>query len=287
MLIQTLNRRFEVIKAHSSGNDADILVCRDLWEDKDQEYLLIAIKNPDQIYRSAPFFAQLSQNGAFTDFVECFSRDGQFYIVFVHHAKPLFKEKFNEEVYFLNERLEIGKNLLSRMVLQNMPPCLQYEALQDRNLLLDESLQVYFNYALEEIPAHGFFTLARVQKELGRIFRLLLRQELATRVAEETEAFVSDLEECRFADYLGIYEVYDRLYVLLKGLQETGDIYPQSLPFRLWERLKKMAGYLRPVLAGVIIITALGFLIYTVTNPSVRASGGPVNIETIGTVKAE
>ena len=287
MLIQTLNRRFAVIMVRSTGKDADILICRDLWEQRIREYLLVAVKNPDLIYRFAPFFTQQAENFAFKDFVECFSKDGQFYIVFAYYEKPLFKEKFSEEFYFLSERLEIGKSLLSRMVLQNMPPGIQYEALQERNLLLDNALQIYFNYALEEIPSYGLFTMGRVQKELGRIFRILLRQEIATQVVDEVRIFVEDLEQCRFADYLEIYEAYDRLYDLLKELQEIGEINPKSFLFRCWERIKKMARYLKPVLAGVVLVTALGFLIYTIANPGVRSLGPQKMIETIGTVKAE
>ena len=291
MLIHTLNRRFSVIMVYSSGNDADVLVCRDLWEENEREYLLVVVKNPDLVYRCAPFFTQQTGNHSFKDFVECFSRDGQLCIVFLHYGKPLFKDKFLEDSYFLNERLEIGKNLLSRMVLQNMPPSIQYEVLQDRNLMLDESLQVYFNYALEDISSHGLYTMDRVQMELGRIFRMLLRQEIETKVMDEVRVFVEDLEQCKFADYLEIYEAYDNVYVLLKDLQETGEIHPKSFLFRTWEKIKKAFSYVRPVLAVLIVGSAIGYLMYTVANPVSNTAATPDSlpglIETIGTVNVE
>ena len=287
MLIQTLSRRFSVIHVRSSTNDADVLVCRDLWEENDREYLIVALKNPDLIYRSAPFFTAQTGNRAFKDFVECFSRDGLFYIVFAYYAKPLFTDRFNEEIYFLSERLDIGKSLLSRILLQNMPPCILYEALQDRNLLLDDALRVYFNYALEDIASYNLFSIDRVQMELGRIFRILLRQEVATLVTEDIQAFIGDLESCAFADYMEIYEAYDRLYDMLKELLEVGEINPKSFLFRCWDWIKNLFRLLKPVLAGVVLVTALGYLIYSLANPVVRPGGAPAAIETIGTVRAE
>ncbi|MDR0469832.1 MAG: hypothetical protein LBH09_07665 [Peptococcaceae bacterium] len=287
MLIQTLNRRFEVIVVLRTGHDSDVYVCRDLWEEKERKYLLAAIKNPDLVYRCIPYFSKQADNRPFKDFVECFSRDGLFYVVFAYYAKPLLKAKFGEELYFLNERLEIGKNLLSRIILQQMPPAILYEALQDRNLLLDEALQVYFNYILEEIPAYGQISLDRVQIELGRIFRFLLRQELDTQVMEGLRDFIDDLEQCRYTSYMDIYEAYDILYDRLRELQDIGELNPRNFLFRCWEWIKKMFSFLRPVLAGVVLITALGFLIYTVTNPTTTPGSGSSSIEAIGTVKAE
>lgn len=287
MLIQTLKRRFEVLQVLDATRDTEVLICRDLWEEGERKYLLVVMKNPDLIYRSAPFFVEQSGNDSFKDLIECFSRESQFYVVFAYYEKPLLGERYGEERYTLSERLEIGKSLLSRMVLQNMPPSIQCEALQERNLRLDSSLQVYFNYILEEVPAYGTLNLGRVQMELARIFRLLLRQEIATQVVEEVQIFVDNLEQGEFRNYLEIYEAYDRLYVLLRGLQEVGEIHPKSFLFRLWERIKGLLRYAKPILAGLILATALGFLIYTIVYPSQTPGSPPVVIEAIGTVRAE
>ena len=287
MLIQTLHKRYEVIHVRGAGHDADVLLCRDLWEEQERTYLLVAVKNPDLIHRCAPYFTAQADNRSFKDFIECFSRDGLFYIVFAWHAKPLFIDKFNEEFYFLPERLEIGKSLLSRILLLDMPPGILYEALQERNLLLDDAMQVGFNYILEDISSFNLFSMDRVQQELGRIFRLILRRELATQVIEEASLFVGDLEQCVFRDYREIYEAFDRLYDLLTILQETGELNPKNFLFRSWEWLKKAFRFARPVLAGIVLATALGYLVYTLAYPTVRPGSPVLTIETIGTVQAE
>jgi hypothetical protein len=286
-LIQTLSRRFLVILVRHSDMDADILVCRDLWEEGEREYLLVAVKNPDLVYRCAPFFAHQAANRPFTDFIECFSRDGVFYIVFAYYDKPLFADKFDEGYFFLEERMEMGKSLLARIVLQNAPPGILYEALQERNLLLDDTLQIYFNYALNDIASQGLHSMDRVQIELARIFRVLLRKELDTQSVEEIRLFIEDMERCSFADYMDIYEAFDRVYDMVKQLQAYGEIDANSFLFRCWERIKKVFSYAKPVVAGLILATALGYLIYTLAVPEVKQGRGPASIETIGTVRAE
>lgn len=288
MLIQTLKRDFIVLRMLNSTRDLDIAVCQDLLEQKGQSYLVIIMKNPDLIYRTLPFFNEQKQNPSFQDFRECFAQEGQFYMVFSYYDKPLLADKYGSDSYSLLERLEIGKSLLSRIVLQNMPPSLQYEVLQERNLLLDDALQVWFNYQLEEIPAYPSLTGVRVQAELARIFQMLLSREITTQVAPELLSFIDCLEKGTFADYLDIYQAYDKVYVLLLTLLEKEEIEPKSFLFRLWERIKKLTQYVKPVLAGVVLVSALGYLIYTVAFPSNTAGAGvggaPVFIERIGTV---
>lgn len=288
MLIQTLRRKFTVLRLLKSTRDLDIAVCQDLLEKWEQTYLVITLKNPDLIYRTMPFFVAQRENPSFQDFRECFSQEGQFYLVFFYYDKPLLTEKYAEETYSLPERLAIGKSLLSRIVLQNMPANLQYEVLQERNLLLDDALQVYFNYRLEEIPSHHLLTGVKVQAELARIFGMLLHKEIATKVAEELLAFIERLEQGAFADYLAIYQAYDQLYVRLRSMQEQGEMQPKSLLFRIWERIKRLGRYVKPVLAVLILGSALGYLVYTVIYPpSAVGAGGPVVIERIGTVNVE
>ncbi len=289
MLIQTLRRKFTVLRMLKSNRDLDIAVCRDLLEKKEQPYLVIALKNPDLIYRTMPFFAAQREDPSFQDFRDCFSQEGRFYLVFSYYDKPRLFEKLAEENYSLQERLIIGKSLLSRMVLLNMPANLQYEALQERNLLLDDTLQVYFNYRLEEIPDHHLLTGAKVQGELGGIFRVLLQKEIATRVSAELLVFIERLEQGAFVDYLAVYQAYDQLHVLLRGMQEEGEAEPQSLLFRTWERIKGLGRFVKPVLMALILVTASGYMIYTLIHPPGTAGtgGAPVVIEKIGTVNVE
>jgi hypothetical protein len=286
MLIRTLKHNYTVTRKLRDGNDVEVMVCRDLWKEEAREYLLVVLKNPDLIHRWAPDLVAWQKNPAFQDYLECFAQEGRLTMVFVYHAGPRFSAQWAKEVYSLTERLEIGRNLLGSVVLLNMPAAMLYEALQDRNLLLDAALRVNFNYILEEIPDYQLLTPHRAQMELARVFRVILARELATQVSEEVDNFVRGLEAGAFADYLEVFEAYDQLHDHLLTLQEQGEIQPHSLLFRAWEFIKRMAGYAQPVLAGVIIITALGFLAYTIAHPTGNTSATPgIVIEQIGTVQ--
>jgi hypothetical protein len=205
--------------------------------------------------------------------------------VFTYYEKVLFKDKFNEEFNFIEERLEIGKSLLSRILMQDMPPGILFEALQDKNLLMDDALQIYFNYDLRYISSYALLSMDRVQTELCRIFRQLLRKEISTLVMEDVRLFINDLDQCKFGNYREIYEAYDRLYEKLLDRLELGDLNPQNFLFRCWERIKRFFRLLRPVLAGIVLITAFGFLLYTLSNPVAKPGTPPPSIEAIGSVK--
>jgi hypothetical protein len=146
MLIHSLRKEYAVLRILKTTRDIDISVCRDSGAKKEQTQLIVTMKNPDLIYRLMPFFVeQRKNNAAFQDFQECFAQDGKLYLVFVYRDKPLLSRKIAEGDYSFRERLEIGKSLLSWMVLQQIPDCIQYDVLQEDNLLLDDALQVYFN----------------------------------------------------------------------------------------------------------------------------------------------
>jgi hypothetical protein len=316
MLIHSLRKEYAVLRILKATRDIDISVCRDSSAKKEQARLIITMKNPDLIYRLMPFFVeQRKNNAAFQDFQECFAQDGKLYLVFAWREKPLLFKKIAEGDYSFRERLEIGKNLLSFMVLQQIPDCIQYDVLQEGNLLLDDALQVYFNYQLENIAGYfvstgskalddalqayfsyqpedteGCFAAAgsMVQPQLARIFRKIFRAEIDAQSAEELPAFIKELERGSFADYLDIYQAYDRLYDLLKNRHEQGQMEPQSFLFRLWERIKGLARWLKPALAVIVLAMAFGYLVYTATNPnSVAASANSVTINSIGTVEIE
>lgn len=287
MLIHSLRKEYVVLRILKTTRDIDISVCRDSGARKEQARLIVTMKNPDIIYRLMPFFVeQRKNNSAFQDFQECFAQDGKLYLVFVYRERPLLSKKIAEENYSFRERLEIGKNLLSWMVLQQIPDCIQYDVLQEDNLLLDDALQVYFNYQMENVAGYFAATGSKVQPQLARIFERIFQAEIDARSADELPAFIEELEQGSFADYLDIYQAYDKLYDLLKNRHEQGQLEPRNFLFRLWERIKGLTRYLKPVLAGIVLATAVGYLVYTVANPdSVAASANPVIIKSIGTVE--
>lgn len=289
MLIHSLRKEYAVLRILKTTRDIDISVCRDTGAKKEQTQLIVTMKNPDLIYRLMPFFVeQRKSNAAFQDFQDCFAQDGKLYLVFVYREKPLLSKKIAEENHSFRERLEIGKNLLSWMVLQQIPDCIQYDVLQEDNLLLDDALQVYFNYQLENVTGYFTSTGSKVQPQLAKIFERIFKAEIDTRSADELPAFIEELEKGRFADYLDIYQAYDKLYDLLKNRHEQGQLEPQNFLFRLWERIKGLTRYLKPVLACIVLATALGYLVYTVANPNnVAASANSVIINSIGTVEIE
>ena len=71
-------------------------------------------------------------------------------------------------------------------------------------------------------------------------------------------------------------------------LQRTlsGPVEPRTWLFRLWERLKRLTRFVKPVLAGVVLVAAFCYLVYTLLLPA-QPKGTPVLFDRIGTVEIQ
>lgn len=288
MVIQTLKRGFSVVRVINNTEDMDIFLCKDIFSKEEEMYMMLCLKSPELIYRSLPFFATQNENQSFTDFVECFSQSGKFHVVFRHHGKQLLSERLNSGELLLKEKIDIVKNLLSEMNLQNMPTYIQCEVLDFRNLFMDDTLSVYFQYQLEDVEFYELVNFAMLQTKLAYVLRTIFEQELKSKVCLELIQLIEDLEQDCFDDYISIYKRYDQVYGMMKAMIEVGTIHPKSFLFRLWDKIKKAATYVKPVVYGLLVGAAFVFLVYTLLNPPVTTTQSTgVYIEQIGTIKTE
>lgn len=285
MFVETINRSFTVIRMLSSTNCCEISVCKDLTEEKNKTYLLVCLKDMDIIYKTITFFTSLKENTSFEDFVDCFSQNGYFYIVFDYKEKDLLYDKIKEKGFHLKERLEIAKNLLTEITLQNMPKYLQYEALSQNNLLLDDTLTVKFNYSLNEIDKFGILTTNKFEIRLVEVFELIFQNELEAKISVELENFITDLAERKYKSYIEIYKAFNEVYSLLINKMAEGSVEPQSFWFKLWNFIKGLAKYIKPVIGAILVLVLIGYLIYSIKNPeAVTANANGVKFQSIGTV---
>lgn len=287
MEIQTLNREYIIVRVLDTNKDFTTAVCKAFEKDKWRLYTVISIKNPDIIYRIVPLFMEQRDNYKFSDYIECFTLQNELYLVFNFTEKPCLNQLLSEDEYSIDERLIIGKNLISRITLLNIPYPVMLEALAERNIVMDRTLNVSFNYFLENFEGYGSATFEKVQSMLGSIYRFLFKAELNRGLCPELNIFVEKLEKGAFADYIDIYRHYDRFYDEMLNILVTTDAQPQNPLFAVWEKLKRATSYIKPVLAGVLILAAIMYFIYSILNPPKATVKTDVNIQQIGTVSVE
>ncbi|MDO4540787.1 MAG: hypothetical protein Q4B48_06805 [Syntrophomonadaceae bacterium] len=283
MVIQTLERRYHIIQVLETTSTVEIMQCRELTEDKNELNTLIRLKSPAAMQAVIPLLVEQQSNQAFEDFVECFSQGGDFYLIFRYHPYPPLRRALRGERYMLVERLEIAKSLLSRMTLLNMPACIQLEALRERNLVVDDSLTVHFNYYLTQFPEYAHIDITWVQRALAENIELLFPEELKSQTEPRLNRFHEQLEAQAYRSYIEIYGEFDQIYYPMKLLLEQTPEEPQGFLFRLWAKIKAMARYAKPALFVAIVGVAFIYLIYTMTTPASPSTMGS-EIDQIGTV---
>lgn len=284
MIIKTLNRVLMVIRVVSSNADTDVQVCRDLLDASGMPYTVVRIKDQALGYDVIPFFLAQKENTHFTDLIDCFSEDGHFHVLFRHSYSPTLRSQIEKNAYTLPERLEIGKNLLTRLTLEDMPPGIQQEVLSDENLLMDDALGISFFYNLRHLKLYHVTGGLSAQTQLVQVFERLFETELQRQLSPDLEAFLAQLATEKFADNLAVYAAYDALYQKLSALHTSGGTQPQGLLFRIWERITRLARYVRPTLAGMAVAAAFIYLIYTIAVPEPKSEQAVQTIKSIGTV---
>lgn len=285
MLIQTLSRQLMVIRVLWADRDTEVQVCRDLQEPPERRYIVVRVKNPKLAYQVIPLFLNAKQDACFTDFVEAFSQNGDFYALFVSNESPPLFEQLAATPRSTLERLEIGKSLFTRIALLRMAPGFQYEALADDNLLVDNSLSVSFRYCLRSMGSYATLSELAVQARLANILQRLFQPELEKQYCPQLHQFIDKLATEPYGDAVAMYGDYHALYLVMRELEEKGLTAPQNFWFRAWERIKKLGKYVRPAIACLLVAAAFGYLVYTLLAPPPATGQSTVVFKEIGTVE--
>lgn len=282
MIVQTLERRYAVLQVLRSTADEEVSVCRDLQEEQNRLYTLVRFKDPSINRYILPMLLSQQSNPDFEDFLGLFSQDGDLYARFTRSGAPTLTQRL-EDGLRLVERLEIGRSLTERMTLLNMPAPLQFEALREGNVTVDESMSVRFNYVLESMNGCFNVDIGFVCLRIQEIMQRLFAPELAAQAAPELVVYLRKLEQTVYKSYLEIYAGYDAVLQALLGREQAGAVTPRTWLFRLWERIKGLKRYVIPILGGLVLVVSLCYLVYTLICPPMPV-GTPVIYDRIGTV---
>lgn len=262
MVIQNLKHEYEIIQKVLETDTIEYLLCKETGK----ELLdMIRIKERSLTVKLIVPFSEQMSNVSFKDFRECFSYEGDLVLVFNHvEAKTMYK-KLDEEECVLKERLEIGKNLFSKIILLNMPDFLLYEALYPDNVMVKATMDVefaYIPYEIAEFEAHGF---DEVCDSLADLMSKLFKREIDLKIGTKIEDFVKNLDEHLYNDYLEIFHDYQELMEWY--LDENNQLKPNTFWFKLWEKIKLVAKKIKPWLVVIIIFILLGYVLYLMFRP--------------------
>ncbi|MEG1458835.1 MAG: hypothetical protein RSB37_00615 [Acetivibrio sp.] len=293
MLIKTYNRDYYIIQRQKETEIQEILICEENSDinkvaENGQKYLIIHITDKETIYQVVPFFTKMQESTTFEDYVECFSKEGDFYAVFRYQKEKKLAEKLREENCSFRERLEIGKRLLEKMVLLNMPLYVQYEVLRNENMGVSETLESVFEYSLCEYEQYPKITSTMVNQRIKVIMEQLFAEEIKLNSSPILmmfyESFQEESEEYQdYKTYFSLYQNYDKMYQELLKEDSYLKIRPNTKAFRIWDKLKSKAKFMRAIGTVALLLCIMIFIVFSSFQKKEKKEGE--RIESIGTIK--
>lgn len=265
MTIQSLKHQYYIVQVVSDTETTAHYYAREPEAETGTRLIdLYCLKDRETIRGLIMTFLDQLNNTAFEDYYDCFAKDGELFVAFLHHEEPLLVDKLRLEECLFKERTEIAKAILQKILLLNMPTFLLYHAIQKEHIMVSPSLSVYFLYALEDLSVNDQIMQEDVNARIAEVFRLIFERELELEISEDLTSFIQGLEGEKYEDCFAIYQAY---LELLDGLKLGETMKPNTFWFRVWERIKELWEKGKPMLKGALFLVLFGLLIYWLLKP--------------------
>lgn len=235
MIIQRLDKCYEVIRQLSCASRMTEYLC----QEQQEAYLLVRIAEPTLAKRFTLFLEEKIGGTEFPDYKGCFQADGVFYAVFTYSPERTLADRLVVGDCTKRERAEIARRLLEQMLLRSPHPYFMRYALSPDMITVSGSLEVAWNYHLEEVRTFDYCTMEAVEQRLSEVMKLLFEEELEGKRYPLLEDYLLALANGSISDYLEVYREFLPVYEELCGEEQAGSP-SQPLPMRLWESCKRI-----------------------------------------------
>lgn len=282
MVIQTITKTYKVIRALSGSSQTEAYLCKDNQTASDERYLVQGLTGSGLSRKIVPYFMELSSRREAGDFLDCFTNKGSLWLVFRYFEYKTLDEKMDEQ-FPLVERLLASRTLMERMITQNLPHYLQYEALNMENLTVSDACEIFYNYQLREPELLNACGMEEVCMRLAKFFERLFALELEEEVSDELKAFIDGLIEKRYPGYISVYRDYRAFYEEFVRRQREGLVRPRGWLLRMWEKFKLFLKKLFRILYIALLVGLVVLLVYICVKPKAIPTGR-IEFNRIGTL---
>lgn len=282
MIIQSLEKKFIVIELLFSDRHMDRYICQE--EGGENKYNVICVKDRVWIRKAMQFLMEQMENTHFTDFLSCFFSEACLYVVLKYGEGISLEEKLGNVDCPLQERIVIGKNILEKIMLMDMPDYFVCDCLRSGNVMVSSALEVSFRYELSKLRSYHLTSFIQVQTCMEVLFGTLFFQEQKQDMLPPISSFCHALQKGEYQDIREIYAAYDEMCRNVEALSARDAVSPHTWSFRLWDRIKGYFGWCRKMAAFILMILAILFLINTVQK-SLEEGREKIIFESIGTLQ--
>lgn len=275
MMIQNCDHAYEVIQCLGSTEDTVEYLCRESGHPGEGFFLLVCVGEPVLAKNFTLFLEEKVRKDVFTDYRECFQWEQKLYAVFAYSVQQTLTERLDGELMSLLERVQIAHGLFKRLLLQDPPPYFAVNALRPEQVTVSRSLDVGWNYRLRKVRQFDAAGSRDAARGLLEVLELLFAPELKRKLYPELEGYLDALDEGRLWPYVEMYRAFLPVGEVLLN-DSSRERVPQTFWFRLWERIKKLLGFLRRVLMAALIAAAVLYVVFVLTDNSGSGAGQQV-----------
>ena len=280
MTVYTYGHEYPISSVQTTNEKFDIYLSKD--SATGGFFSLLCVKDRALYPEIASFLAEKADPEVFTDYIENFLFDDNFYIVMRYTQGTSLKDKFDTEELSFKARLELCRRILERAVLLSIPDYFIEKSFNPENIMVENDLTVKFNYPIEDIgEKRDFEPIATAESLLRTVFA----NELERKVPSELMDFFDDLPELYGSDMI---ELYDRYYSMFTVITERGaeDEEPKSFWYLAWEKIKVFLSKLKTLLMFLLLAVAVVYMIYTIYDATHSNVPAP-SFDRIGTVNID
>lgn len=233
MVIQALEKEFEVIHRRQMWQGYEILQCRS--KEERQDYIMLHFMKERFVKELLPVFYPMQENRDYEDYKGCFTRSGGLYVVFCKRQGIPLRKLLMEGSYPLQKRILIGRQVLEKLLLWN-PPELSACQMLNADYILVRDDQIFFNYEWD-LPYELPNDMNAVNQKMAGFLKILFEDENNKGMSPVLMELLESLEEDRPSDYFAVYEEYSRLY---DALPQEAEAYVSGAE-KIRRKLKRFA----------------------------------------------
>lgn len=270
MIVRTSRNAYLVIGYKGQEGENETCLCENMSDRR--RCLMIRIKDEALIRACVGFFYEQADSRTFTDFEECTTDEDSLLLIFSAPQGQPLTEMLGNEYSGLEERARIMENVLEKIIIQDMAPCFAVACLQPAAVWVKRNLEVSFLYSIAGAEQGKDLGMRKVQESLRRLLQTVFEEELKKETIPPMEAFLKRLEKEAFPDYMELYRQFREAEEKMLALPEEALMVPRTFLFRLWDRIKRLFGPLKTILALALLMVTLVYMIWTIQTASLPSA---------------
>ncbi|MBQ7676700.1 MAG: hypothetical protein IJT32_00555 [Lachnospiraceae bacterium] len=259
MVIKTLEATYSVQRQLPYAQDNRVFVCEK--EGVNDLFLLVEIADKETIRTAVDFLSSAKRMPEFSDFIDCFFAEENFYAVFAFYNSKSLEEILKEDHPTLPERLAMVREILEKWMLQKLPPYFSYDTARVDYIRFTAGTKSVLAFALSNLAQRDEITFEKVQQRFSKLWEAAFAEEFAKKSVPELERFKETLDKGVYEDVPALFVAYDKLEEEILKQPEGEWEASKTWPFRLWEKIKAGFPAVKRIIEFILLFAAFMFQI--------------------------